>query len=52
MKTLRPSNPLRTPNTPVRKTGIPDSPLEAAKRKNGVVGYRAGGRAAPAGRDR
>jgi hypothetical protein len=27
------------------KTGIPDSPLEDAKRRNGVVGMKKGGRA-------
>lgn len=39
----RPPNTMRTPATPVRKSGKPDSPLEKAKRANGIVGYRMGG---------
>lgn len=29
---------------PVRKTGIPDSPLETVKRKNSVPGMKSGGK--------
>ncbi len=29
----------------VLKTGIPDSPIEDAKRRNGVVGMKKGGKA-------
>lgn len=30
---------------PVLKTGIPDSPMEKAKRANGVIGMKKGGKA-------